>query len=226
MMQDIYLIALLPYVPFWLYIYLRSAARTRKEMVFMSTLVAIISPVASYLWWNKDWWLPPSIFGGQVYTIIPEDILLGFVFGGIAAVIYEFYFHKKLNHNKHSHKKGFAVFVLLTVIICWTLFSLFKFNSFYSIVISTILVSLGVFSMRRDLIKSSFYSGILTLIIALPFYFVIHLIAPDWAFITYKYEFLSGFTIYDFPIEEFIFWFFYGLTIGPAYEYLKGWSFK
>ena len=225
-MNSIYLLALIPYIPVWMYMNVRGSVQIKKEMLVMSFLVAIVSPVASYLWWNKDWWLPPSLWGGQNYTFIPEDVLLGFLFGGIAAVIYEFSFGKGLSKNRKPHKKMFTLFVLLTFAICAVLFSLFNFNSFYSIIISMILISLGVLSIRRDLIKSSVYSGALTLIVAIPFYAIIHFISPDWALITYKYQFLSGVTIYNFPIEEFIFWFFYGLTIGTAYEYAKGWGFK
>ena len=189
----------------------------------MSILVAIISPISSYLWWNKDWWQPPSVFSG---VIAPEDILLGFLFGGIAAVIYEFAFKKSLRHSANSHRNGF-IFLLVTLIVtCAVLFSLVKVNSFTAITIALILTAAGALSVRRDLIRSALHSGLLTLFISLPFYIFAYFLSPEWSIVTYKFGTLSGITSYGFPIEEFIFWFIFGLAIGPAYEYLKGWGFK
>ncbi len=191
----------------------------------MSTLFAVVSPVASYLWWNKDWWQPPAMLSFNGVSII-EDILIGFLFGGIAAVIYESFLGKNLKASFTPHQKGFYFFTVFTLVACAIFFSLFKLNSFFSIVIALSLTTIGVLSVRRDLIKSSLFSGILTLLISLPFYLLAYFISPEWAEVTYKFKTLSGILAYGFPIEEFIFWLFYGFTIGPAYEYAKGWGFK
>lgn len=223
-MEWIYLIALLPYIFIWLYIYRKSARVYKKEMMFVSILVAILSPITSYLYWNKDWWIPPSILSG--YPVIPEDILLGFVFGGITAVIYEFCFHKKIKPGALPHKRSFWFLLFLLFLISAILFFSLNLNSFYSIIVSITFIGVSVAYIRKDLVKSSLLSGLLTLIMSIPFYVIIHFLSTDWALVTYKYEYLSGFTVYNFPIEEFIFWFFYGLLVGPAYEFIKGWKFK
>ena len=197
-------------------------------MLVVSTVVAIISPLSSYLWWNKDWWLPPSILGGQNYTYIfaPEDVLLGFLFGGISAVIYEALFAKKVLPVQKVRNNLFGAVVVISLLCCSICFYFFNLNSFYSIIVAMISTVLLIVYSREDLLKSSFYSGILTLLILLPFYTIIYILDPQWAWITYKYDFLFGFNIFGFPIEEFIFWFFYGAAIGPLYEYTKGWGFS
>lgn len=63
-MNSIYLLALIPYIPVWMYMNVKGSVQIKKEMLVMSFLVAVVSPVASYLWWNKDWWMPPSLWGG------------------------------------------------------------------------------------------------------------------------------------------------------------------
>ncbi|MDO8561714.1 MAG: lycopene cyclase domain-containing protein [bacterium] len=155
-----------------------------------------------------------------------EDLLIGFLFGGIAAVIYEIIFKKNLRHTTISHKNGFIFLVATSLILCASMFSLIKVNSFTAIVTAMVLATAGILSVRKDLIRSSLYSGFLTLLVALPFYILIYVASPEWAMSTYKFGTLSGTVIYGFPIEEFIFWFFFGLVIGPIYEYAKGWGFK
>jgi len=223
MLNSIYLILLLPYIPLWGYCYLSGSRRLRKEMLVMSILSGLVNPIATYLWWTKDWWQPPSIIHG---VSAPEDILFGFLFGGICAVVYESFFKKKLVNTEVPHQKGFIFFVVFTLVACAFLFSFIKFNSPTAIVIAMFLTALGLLSVRKDLIRSSLYSGVLTLLISLPFYLVAYFLSPEWSAVTYKFGTLSGITVYGFPIEEFIFWFFYGLSIGPAYEYAKGWGFK
>jgi len=112
------------------------------------------------------------------------------------------------------------------MLLCTFFFSLVKTNSFTATAVSLFLVAIGLMCVRRDLIRSSLYSGILTLLISIPFYIFVHNLDSGWALVTYQYEYLTGLTIYNFPIEEFIFWFLFGLAVGPMYEYMKGWSFK
>lgn len=225
MIKIIYLIALLPYIPLWFFFYRKGSQRIKKEMLVMSVLCAAISPIASYLWWNKDWWQPPSILSvGGVSA--PEDILLGFLFTGVSAVIYDFAFKKNLRHTAVSHTNAFVFLIVTSLVVCAALFSLIKVTSFTAITIAMVLATVGILSVRRDLIRSSLYSGLLTLLVAFPFYILIYIMSPGWSVVTYKFGTLSGMTVYGFPIEEFIFWFFYGLVIGPIYEYAKGWGFE
>ena len=167
-MEYIYLTALSVYIPIYLFIYLKSSLRLRREMLFMSIINAIVSPLSSYLWWNKDWWLPPSVFGGQSYVFAPEDVLLGFIFGGLVSIIYEFSFGKHLLNTEHPHKKSFHLLVLFSVIICAASFSVLNLNSFYSIVVAMLFVTISIWFVRKDLIKSSIYTGILSLVLCLP----------------------------------------------------------
>jgi hypothetical protein len=191
----------------------------------MSFLVAVVSPIASYLWWNRDWWQPPSFFSIGGVSMV-EDILLGFLFGGIAAVIYESFFKKTVKSVTSPHPKSFYLFAIFTLVACAVLFSVFDVNSFTAIISALIMVSIIILSLRRDLVRSSLYSGFLTLLISIPFYILAYFVSPEWAAVTYKFKTLSGVTLYGFPVEEFIFWLFYGFAIGPVYEYAKGWGFK
>ena len=96
-----YLLGTIIFLIIWLILYLHRKD-LRKEMIVMSMLVAILGMFSEYLWWTHDWWRPQTITGT---TIGIEDLLLGFTNGGIAAVLYEELFKKRMykyksrNHN-------------------------------------------------------------------------------------------------------------------------------
>lgn len=76
----------------WLILYLWRKD-IRKQMLQLSIWVAIGSLITAYFWWTIDWWRPETITGTRIGL---EDLLLGFSNGGIAAVIYEEVFRKRL----------------------------------------------------------------------------------------------------------------------------------
>ncbi len=215
-LKFVYLVGLVPIGIAWLVLYFQRSD-LRKEMLWMSSLMAFGSFVTSYYFWTKDWWRPLTITGTRVGI---EDILLGFAIGGIEAVIYEVVFKKKY-YKRKLHPHNFLLPLLLLIQLITFLFWGVGLTSFWSCVLSLILVSTGVFIIRRDLLMNGILSGILTMLIAMLDYYFIMLISPQWIDHTYLSS-LSGVRITGIPIEELIFWFLAGLLFGPLYEYWQG----
>ena len=149
----------------------------RKEMLFMGGLFGIGGILSQYVY-LIDWWKPITIIG----TLIGfEDFFIGVFIGGIAAVVYEEVYHKK-------ERRKCKNFLLRNVIITGVLigccffgsFFLLNLNSFYSSVLAFTIPTFFILSKRKDLIKYSFVSGILMLLIGVAVYFILFLVTPDY----------------------------------------------
>lgn len=192
----------------------------RREMLVMSCLIGFLSVVTAYYWWTQDWWHPQTITGTKVGV---EDFLMGFASGGIMAVIYEVVFKKQLyKRPKQQHRSGgLTVLFALAFFTSWFFWGI-GLTSFWASAVAMICSSLLLYYLRKDLFIDSVASGVLMLLLALPFYFSIIFFVPGWINATYNFDHLSGVLVAGIPIEELIFWFLAGLVFGPFYEYWKG----
>lgn len=192
----------------------------RKEMLLMSTLLAIGGVITEYLWWTIDWWRPQTITGTVVGI---EDFLLGWVNGGVAAVIYEIVTKERQKIKpKLEGKSEILSYGLLTLSILsigtWKI----GLTSFVASSIAMILSSTLLIFYRKDLLINTLISGFLMALITFPMYFIIELLSPGWIEVTWLHENLSGIFIGVVPIEDIAFYFLTGMWIGPFYELWKG----
>ena len=67
---------------------------TRKEMLTMSILIMPFVPIAEFFF-IRDYW-KPELFNG--WSVGIEELIFGFAFGGVTAILYEEIFEKK--HSK------------------------------------------------------------------------------------------------------------------------------
>lgn len=203
----------------WLILYYRRAD-LRKQMIFFSILSGMMSLVGSYVWWTVDWWHPQTVTGTRTGV---EDVLIGFASGGIASAIYEEVFRLRVSKRRKQkkHGLGLAILILLTLSVIAILFWQFHSKSFWSLTIAMLIGGVLLVGIRRDLANDALMSGVLTVIASLPFYFFIMLFSPGWIDATYD-KTLSGIRVLGIPIEEYVFYFFWGFCIGPAYAYWEG----
>src|SRR3989339_809171 len=96
-----------------------------------------------------------------------------------------------------------------------------KLNTFYSAIISFLILIFFIWFKRKDLILNSLISGILLVIISVPAYLIPEFITPGWIQASWYFENLSGITFFKVPIEDFIWIFLTGAFIGPLYEFYK-----
>ncbi len=89
--QYTYLIGDLILLVLWLVLFLYRKD-TRKEMLILSLIFGVIGPFVELVH-VLDWWKPLTIT-----STIPgiEDFLFGFGIGGVASVVYEHLFNKKV----------------------------------------------------------------------------------------------------------------------------------
>lgn len=192
----------------------------RQEMLFMGTLFALGSALSAYLWWTIDWWHPPTITETRVGI---EDLLLGFSNGGIAAVLYEEIFRKRLYiRSKNSHKFGLEILLLLFFFIISVLFWIFHLTSFVASSIGMVILGIILIYLRRDLFISSFINGLLMTLVSMPVYFILIFVSPGWIERVWDFQKISGIMVAGIPAEDLIFYFLFGFLIAPLYEYWKG----
>lgn len=216
--EFVYLFATIPFCLIWVSIFL-IRKDLRKGMLLMSLMIGFLSVITSYYWWTIDWWRPLTITGTRVGI---EDFISGFTSGGIMATIYEVVFKRGLYKRKlHHHVSGALTILFLLSQTTTLLFYEIGFTSFWSATTAMLLTASVVIFIRKDLVLSSFLSGMLMMVISIPPYLMIMLVSPQWIDNTYLPG-ISGVRPLGIPIEELVFWFLSGLVFGPFYEYWQG----
>lgn len=218
----VYLVALIIPCLIWSFLFVRRKD-LRKEIIFISCLIGILSVITSYSWWTVDWWRPLTITNTVVGI---EDFIMGFTTGGIMSVIYNFIFRNKYKRGvvRCNSKEAYLLLILMGGLTAF-LINVIGMTSFWSSTISMSLFIILILFFRKDLLLDSLFSGILMMLISFSFYLVIILISDTWVNNTYLYG-LSGSRFLTIPIEEFIFWFLTGMWVGPFYEYCYGKKLK
>lgn len=74
---------------------------------------------------------------------------------------------------------------------------------------------------RRDLIIDALLTGICMVIGIFPFYLILNFISPGYIENIWATANLSRIGFFSYPIEDIIFYFFFGFFIGPLYLYWK-----
>lgn len=218
--QYSYLIGDFILLAIWIILYLWRKD-IRKEMLLLSIIFGIGGIFVQFIY-IQDWWHPLTITN----TIVGiEDFLFGFVTGGIAGVIYEEIFKRKVKIRKTDKKKEnyiwiklFLIISLLTILL-FIGFYILKISSFYSSVLAFTISIFIIWIKRKDLIIDSIISGILLMIISFIVFNLMEIASPGWIHSTWYFENLSGIIILNSPLEDVIFFFLSGAFIGPLYEY-------
>lgn len=196
----------------------------RKDLsheMFLISFLFGIGGIISEATHIQDWWQPITITHTKIG---PEDFLIGFAIGGIAAVIYEEIYKKHLSKRKIrlSFCPHPVLFLILSPLVFLILFFFFHISSFYSSVITFLSFTFWMLFKRKDLISDSIVSGILMLILGIGTYFLLFLV--DNNFIKeYWYLKKSWYStlFFGIPLAEYIWYFLAGAFIGPLYEFVK-----
>jgi len=187
----------------------------------MSLVFAFAGPLADILY-TQDWWRPLSLTNT---TIGPEALLVGFMIGGIASIIYEVIFQKRLETHKVFKAKeaqrnfSFLSILLISAILFFGSFYLLKFNSLFSTILALLVPTIMIWIKRRDLILDSFGTGIFLVIVASLVYSVLEFLTPGWVHAFWFFKNVPDIIIFNLPLDDIIWYFLAGLFIGPLYEY-------
>ncbi len=218
--QYTYLILGLTLFFVWLILYfLRKDIR--KEMLIISLLFGIAGLVveSTYI---IDWWKPLTITNTAVGI---EDFLFGFTVGGIASVLYEEVFKRKIRMRKKENlftkKKDLNNLLVggLLAIIFFGSFYILHLNTLFSSILGFGIPTLIMWIRRKDLILDSIASGILLMLVSFVVYSFVNLLTPGWVYEFWHFNNVPNWVLFNVPIDDVIWYFFAGAFIGPLYEF-------
>lgn len=196
----------------------------RKKMRTMSTIVAVLGPIADTVY-VQDWWSPLIVTST---TIGFEPVLAGFAIGGVASALYQSICRKPAiirNRPPETIRRSNIEFMYLVasmILLLFSCFYLLDLNSLESTVVAAI-IPLGIMYMRRsDLLPVSLISGCLLVVVASLVYTFVEILTPGWVQALWNFNNVPEIIIMAVPIDDIIFYFLTGAVIGPIYEYWKG----
>ena len=169
-----------------------------------------------------DYWNPDTLFdlGRITGGFAIEDGIFMFFVGGIAAVVYEYSFRKRivLRRSYKPHIRALVIGLLFAVLFM----ILFQLNPIWFLIVFGVAGAIALCVERPDLIRHSFFGGVtFTLLYGVAFVFFL-LLFPEFIERVYNLNALSGISFLGIPLEEFLYAFSFGLLWAPLYEYAHG----
>lgn len=217
--QYTYLLMACLFLVVWIILFLLRKDN-RGEMIFVSVVIALLGP-ASNIVFIVDWWKPMTIWGPDVAIL--ESLLTGFGMGGVAAVIYEDVFKKKLKprkiRNKEADKWKLLFLVVSTACVGYFLFYALGLNSFIATNGALLYGVVFILLQRRDLIVESIVSGILFFFVAAVVYTILEFLTPGWVEAFWYWQNVPKITILNVPIDDVVHYFLAGAWVGVLYEF-------
>lgn len=191
----------------------------RREQLFVGTISAVFAPITDYLIFFKDYWRPEYLFNFTINgtRLGLESPLFGFLLGGITAVLYESFFRKRQMFSKPRNFLGATVVV--SIILGMILLTYLGLNSIWASSATLILGSFAMVLIDKDLVRDAIWSSILFMAIVFPLYSVWFFSYPE-ALGRFWLN-LSGLKFGLIPIEEFVWFFCAGGTLGILYEFWR-----
>jgi hypothetical protein len=189
----------------------------RRQQLFVSFIIALFGPIADWLY--RDYWIPESIIGlniGRV-TLRIESVIFAFLVGGIAAILYEVVFRKR--HLYGKPRGALAVIIILATLVLTIILNKLGLNSIWASSFSMLLSSMVMVTIDHDLIKDAVWSSLLMMILSIILYFVWLNIYPKGFQTFWLPQALTGIKLWEIPIEEIVWFFCAGISLGIFYEF-------
>lgn len=200
----------------WLVVYYERED-LRRELVTAGLMAAVIMLIITSL--NETYLLLLS--ESALSRFVVRSGLFSFFFGGLAAVLYEVFLHKKLVPVPHP-KRHELVWLWVGPIVSSLMILGSDTPVAVAVVIGLALETIILLLIRKDLVWDALLSGIFLGLI----YIVILLLGfriPPGSFSEFWFASpLSGVLVGPLPVEELIVVFLFGALWGPLYEGLKG----
>lgn len=204
----------------WLILFLKRHD-IRKEMLIMSLIFGLAGPLTDVLYY-KDWWSPLTITNSVISL---EAFIVGFSLGGIISVIYEEIFKDHLKEKRKDKKRRkldtgifFAILIVTGGIFFGSHF-LLGLNSLIATILAMTIPTIFIWFKRKDLIRVSLLSGILTLSLAVMVYSLLEFFTPNWVNAFWQFKNISELTVLNVPVDDVIWYFLAGCFIAPLYPF-------
>ncbi len=216
-----YLIGSLLSLIAWIILYL-NRKDLRKQILFMSILVAIQGLILETFLWTNDWWRPATITNTRTGV---EDLIFAFSMGGIGASIYEEFFKKKVKPKKENKlpDNSFRIIFLVILLFSGTFpYFVLKYSSFITWLFGSILGTLVILYYRKELLYDSIFTGIIFTLMAFVAYPILNYLEPGFIYSWWQFQNISGIIYLGVPLEDIVWFFTAGALIGPFYEFWFG----
>lgn len=169
---------------------------------------------------NPGYWQPTTLFdlNSQTGGYGIEDAFFMFFIGGIAAVLFEELFRKRIRYRalKHRPHKAILLGVLGAAVVAAT-----GINLIYAVIAFGYIGATVIWYQRPDLIQHSLLGGTAFLITYIACYASVILLYPGLIEQQYNLNNISGVLLLGIPLEEYLFAFGLGLMWSPIYEYVR-----
>jgi hypothetical protein len=202
----------------WLSFFLGNR-RLRRKMLMVSLWAAPWTPVLELF--HSDYWQPAYVL--QIGGVALEDVLGGFLIAGITAVFFDVVFRETVEPGATREPLSTLILMLLVGFLSMALFNLvLGMNSIYAATLFSLAVGLYVVMRRPDLIRRAVANATITASLVVPSYLAVCYVFPDVFEIGWKLQNLSHWFVAGIPIEEIMWAFALGFSLGPLYEFFSG----
>ncbi len=201
----------------WLLIFI-SRENLRREMLIMSFGISWLG-ISEALFWSR-YWEPEFLIKLGSFNIGLESLLICFLYGGAFGTLYEFVFKKSpIRDTKYRNgKKVFLFAIGLGFITLLISNYILNTNLIYSSALALMTVTVIFYIFRKDLIKQSLVTGVMSLIISLIVYAILNEVFPTMGQEWYVATDISGIRIFSFPIEEILWHVPLAMCVSGMYE--------
>lgn len=207
----------------------------RKQMLWTGIVNSSLFIVLWILWLVPSWitsvtpamipsyWNPKSLFNfGQLSKgLTIEDVLFGFLVGGIVAVLYEYLLQKHVT-RKPIYKRHYIALVAYLASFLFLVLFMKTTTTFYPFLIATGIGAAVLAVQRHDLLSHMFVGGMSFMVVYFLGFQLFNLIFSGYVVSTWTLSNISGVLILGIPLEEIIWAFLFGLMWSPFYEYEYG----
>jgi hypothetical protein len=197
----------------------------KREQIAWSGVGVILGPLVEQMH-LRDWWMPKFVC--QNCAVHIEDLIFGLSVAGITGVIYNDLWVKKETRENYKKINWKYIVILGTtgMTLAFIPYLIWGINSFYTVTGSALYLAAGITIKRPDLFKSMIMSGLMMMLIALPFYGIGLGLNPNWIQEEWRVSNLSGIYLWKIPIEELIWFFGIGLGFSGFWEMMTGIRFR
>jgi hypothetical protein len=207
-------------IPWLLIFFIRKDLR--KLMIINGLLALVLGLIFQYFFWTKDWWHPYTITGTRVGI---EDILHGFLGGGVGACLYFYVFNKKLKTLNLLSRRRLTLLIVLVFagfILVSFLVKFLKLSSFTATAMAGVGASLVLAFSNKELIKNSIINGALMVVLVIPIYLLMIYVTPNFIDKTWVTKNLIGLWFLGVPLEDYVYYFIIGTGSFLIYPFLFG----
>tara|TARA_B100000745_G_C20081529_1_gene369447 strand:+ start:146 stop:856 length:711 start_codon:yes stop_codon:yes gene_type:complete len=209
----------------WVVLYVSLKDQNSKKKMLLVSLATSVMGLTEPIF-VPEYWTPPSLFNLAATTGFDiESLLFSFGIGGVAVVIYDYFFavryHSVAISNRQHPRHRLHYWALVTAPAVFTvLYLVTDINPIYSTVIALTVGGFATWYCRPDLKVKMFISAIIFTILYYVYFLSLLLFFPEYVTEVWNLEALTGILVTGIPLEELLFAASFGFLWSSIYEHI------